>query len=37
VSVVIVSYLSNLYFDIRKKFVTKADKIVKERPVEPED
>ena len=28
VSVVLVSYLSNLYFDIRKKYVTKADKIV---------
>jgi CIC family chloride channel protein len=28
VSVVMVSYLSNLYFDIRKKYVTKADKIV---------
>jgi len=26
VSVVMVSYLSNLYFDIRKKYVTKADK-----------
>jgi len=28
VSVVLVSYLSNLHFDIRKKYVTKADKIV---------
>lgn len=28
VSVVLVSYLSNIYFDIRKKYVTKADKIV---------
>ena len=28
VSVVLVSYFSNLYFDIRKKYVTKADKIV---------
>ena len=28
VSVVLVSYLSNLYFDIRKKYVTQADKIV---------
>jgi len=27
VSVVLVSYLSNIYFDIRKKYVTKADKI----------
>ena len=27
-SVVLVSYLSNLYFDIRKKYVTRADKIV---------
>lgn len=29
VSVVLVSYLSNIYFDIRKKHVTQADKIVK--------
>jgi len=29
VSVVLVSYLSNIYFDIRKKYVTKADKIEK--------
>jgi len=29
VSVVLVSYLSNLHFDIRKKYVTKADKIEK--------
>jgi len=28
VSVVLVSYLSNIYFDIRKKYVTKADRIV---------
>jgi CIC family chloride channel protein len=28
VSVVLVSYFSNLYFDIRKKYVTKADKII---------
>ena len=28
VSVVLVSYFSNLYFTIRKKYVTKADKIV---------
>ena len=28
VSVVLVSYLSNIYFNIRKKYVTKADKIV---------
>ena len=28
VSVVLVSYFSNLYFDIRKKYVTKADKVV---------
>ena len=28
VSVVLVSYFSNIYFDIRKKYVTKADKIV---------
>jgi len=28
VSVVLVGYLSNIYFDIRKKYVTKADKIV---------
>ena len=28
VSVILVSYFSNLYFDIRKKYVTKADKIV---------
>ena len=28
VSVVLVSYFSNLYFDIRKKYVTRADKIV---------
>ena len=28
VSVVLVSYLSNIYFDIRKKYVTRADKIV---------
>ncbi len=28
VSVVLVSYLSNLHFDIRKKYVTQADKIV---------
>ena len=27
VSVVLVEYLSNLYFDIRKKYVTRADKI----------
>ena len=37
VSVVIVSYLSNLYFDIRKKYVTKAEKSVKERPTEQEE
>jgi len=30
VSVVFVSYFSNLYFDIRKKYATKADKIQKE-------
>lgn len=30
VSVVIVSYLSNLYFDIRKKYVTKAEKVSEE-------
>jgi len=29
VSVVLVSYLSNLHFDIMKKYVTKADKIIK--------
>ncbi|MCW8822432.1 MAG: chloride channel protein [Sulfurovum sp.] len=29
VSVVLVSYFSNIYFDIRKKYVTQADKIVK--------
>lgn len=28
VSVVIVTYLSNIYFDIRKKYITRADKIV---------
>ena len=28
VSVVLVSYLSNIYFDIRKKYVTQADKIM---------
>ncbi len=28
VSVVLVSYLSNIYFDIRKKYATKADKLV---------
>ncbi len=27
VSVVLVSYLSNLYFDIRRKYITRADKI----------
>jgi len=31
VSVVVVSYLSNLYFDIRKRYVTKAEKPTKER------
>ena len=29
ISVVLVSYFSNLYFDIRKKYVTKADKVKK--------
>lgn len=33
VSVVIVSYLSNLYFDIRKMYVTKAEKHIKEKPI----
>jgi len=27
VTVILVSYLSNLYFDIRKKYITRADKL----------
>ena len=30
ISVVLVSYLSNLYFDIKQNYVTKADKVVRE-------
>jgi CIC family chloride channel protein len=36
VSVVLVEYFSNLYFDVRKKYVTKANKPPKEKS-EPAD